>query len=420
MGGSGRGGIIAVAAFGAGLAGGWFAGQGGAGDARRVAEDAVADVKAQIARADELERKAAANELRLARLQTELSAAAQIRSNLEKANEEILREVMELRGRSLPADAAAPEASGAAADAAKTHFAFDRHAKSLAAVDWKTVAENVGAFPPLVQQVLQALREGREVSPEAAGELQRRNGPLVTVALRLGADIPGTGANGKFTHPAFSANAMASTLASLGKPLSAAQLTALEAVARRASDEDEERRAAYKDDVPALRRIADEADLRRRFYESARALLTPEQLETLSPAEIRDRLACDLWCEGLLWLQFARPVQASAPADLAKAALPAVAGMLRLSDADRARAEPIVADWAAKYPAAVLARPHDAYEKAFWVKCSVVAAAAESTLQLTQRLVRELDLSGPQAAGARSSQAVLVPVPTPGADTDGE
>src|SRR5437773_9396627 len=116
---------------------------------------------------------------------------------------------------------------------------------------------------PLCDAIMKKMKAGEDLPGEEIGKLQQHNGPLVAAAVKVMKELPGTGANGSFTHPAFMANAIAATLDAAGKPLTPEQATAVEALARQFSDEDARRLQGYDASAYALQKTYDEAELRR-------------------------------------------------------------------------------------------------------------------------------------------------------------
>jgi len=279
----------------------------------------------------------------------------------------------------------------------------------LGTVEWSQIGEHMAAMVPLCEEIAASLLEGKGLPSQAVGDAQKHNAVLVPTALEIHGKLPGTGANGAFTHPAFMANAIEAALRAAGMPLSRAQLTQLEELARRFADEDRRRLEGYAEDTFQLRRTVDEGDLRRRFSHDAMALLTPAQHERLRPPAIRDRLQLDLYSEAIFWGQFVRPARGEGRAEVATAASGALLPALGLTAEQEAAARAVVSDWASRLPAALVERTPDALDEMGMLHASVVRDSAVETLALLRRLVTEVPLEGDSAAKARGFGAALVP-----------
>jgi hypothetical protein len=270
-------------------------------------------------------------------------------------------------------------------------------------------------MPPLITAIAEAVRDGKPVPAKAAGDVQRHNGPLVTIALQLADKLPGTGANGTFTHPAFMTNALAAALESLGRPLTDSQRTALDDLGRRSTAEDRDRIARYDERTFLLQKVVEEGDLRTRFFASLRALLSPEQLALVSPEVQRDRLALDVWSSGIFWIQFHRPASFTSQADLAEKTARTYGRLLKVAEgAETEKLTAIVADWASRLPETLREREVDVLERGGWPRAETVALAAAESRKLVERAAADLGLSGERLETAR--KIALVFTPTPGGD----
>lgn len=309
--------------------------------------------------------------------------------------------------------AKASPAPVAAAPAAKgPRFAFGEFGK-LADVDWKSVGDNLSAMAPLCDDVMKKLNKGGELPGEELGKIQQHNGPLVAAAVKVMRELPGTGANGSFTHPAFMVNAIAATLEAAGKALTQEEATALERIAREFSDEDAHRLQAYDASVYALQKTYDEADLRRRFVDAAFAALTEDQRNTLTPPSIKGMVGFDLFSDGLIWATVMRPMpfKEKDTDTLVNEVANALNTPLKLPKEQQDAARAVVAKWAQALPAS-LVTASDAPGSEYSQKVEDVREGAKQVIALLQRLVADLKLEGPSAEAARRWPVVLLPKPS--------
>lgn len=415
MAGTGTTAGVCALALAIGAAAGWWLGASGEKSrAEKTAADAAAkgaeekrDAEARIAEIEE----------RLRRREEQVSA---LEGKFRAANADLAA----LKAEKAAAEAAAAEAARAAEPAEAPErkgprFAFPQFGK-LDDVDWKLVGSSLNAMAPLCDAIMTKLQAGEDLPAEEIGKVQQYNGPLVTVALKVANELPGTGANGSFTHPAFMVNAMAAALDAAGKPLTDAQATAVEQLAREFSDEDARRLQSYPDPSYQLRKTIDEADLRRRFFDAAFAALTPEQRDTLTPPSTKGAIGFDLYSDGLIWATVQRPMRFKEKEEdaLVTQVTAAASGALKIPREQQEAVRTVVSRWAGELPA-VLVNASDAKGGAFNQRVETVREAARQTLALFERLVADLKLEGAQAEAARRWPVVFVPMPTSEGD-DGE
>ncbi|MCG3136127.1 MAG: hypothetical protein HMLKMBBP_03955 [Planctomycetes bacterium] len=351
-------------------------------------------------RASEAERKLRDASAALAAVQERLAAADAKLRDLESAAK----------------PGPAPKPDGAKEARNPQAFSFPDRDEILGQVDWRIVGTSLAKMGPLCAKFAEELAKGGELPPEVVGELQRHNGPLVTQALRVMGKVPGTGANGAFTHPVFSVNALAAALDALGMPLTESQSASLLGIARRYAAEDAQRLAGYDERTFQLRKLVEEGSIRSRFLADALGALTNEQRDALRPAATRDRTSLDLWSSGIFWSQFARPVRLADREKLQSEFCRSLVTGLKLDEAGQARAEAVRASWAAALPADTLKRAEDPLSAMNMFPVAFVEEMAAAELALAERLAAELPLSGDALAAARRIQFVLVPLPAAGGD----
>jgi hypothetical protein len=331
-----------------------------------------------------------------------------------ESRKEVERLTTELEpAKAAAAKASAPPALTASAPAPKgPRFAFGQFA-TLSQVDWKTVGENLNAMTPLVTKISEKLKKDGELPGEEYGKLQQHNGPLIAAAVKVMKELPGTGANGSFTHPAFQVNAIAAALDAAGKPLTDAEASALEKIGREFSDEDARRLQGYDASAYALQKTIDEADLRRRFFDAAFAALAEDQRDALTPPAVKGQLGFDLYSDGLLWMTVLRPL--SFKEKDVDALVTAAAGVLntalKIPREQQDTARGVIAKWARDLPASLVAAPEGAGADRDR-SVEPIREGAKQTVALLQRLVLDLKLEGAQADAARKWPVVLQPAPS--------
>ncbi len=320
-----------------------------------------------------------------------------------------------------PVDAAAVEAAKAAEEAAKKEAAAKARAPRIAVggqdefltvVDWGTVGTNMSAMTPLISQFAKRFADDGSMDPEVVGKINSYNGPLVTAALAAGQKGQ-LEPNVAFTHPAFMVNAIAATLEAAKVPLSEAQGASLGEVAGRYTTELSRLPAATEPDRWALARLADESELRERFFVDAFRLLSAEQLAALTPPYAKDRLQMDIFSAGLMWLPHAQVLPFQGRDDLVVLFETSMTQVLKLGAADKPAFHEAVLEWAGGLPSAWFDGEPDPLDAKGFVKVGRVHEAARRTVTLLQRWAER---TRPDDAGLKRLRAVavaLVPVKGP-------
>ncbi len=259
----------------------------------------------------------------------------------------------------------------------------------------------MSALVPIIEELVAAMHSGEQMSPEKIGSIQQHNGHLVTAALEIMADIPGTGANGSFTHPAFMSNAMAVTLDSLGMSLTDEQATALERIARQYSEEDRRRLEGYGEDMIRLEQTMGEAKNRSAFFDAAFEALTEKQRNALRPESVIDITSADMFSEGLLWATVTKPIRHTGREDIARQMGAELATRLAISGETSETVQRIVEEWADALPSDVVDHRSDGMEVYQFAPVDVIERGAEQTLALLERLQSEAGLSAEEAERLR-------------------
>lgn len=187
----------------------------------------------------------------------------------------------------------------------------------LARLDWAGVSRNAR---PLTRDLLAlgaAIDRQDQLPNERAASMSEHFTAYTNYAGLLEVGLPGSSPGSLMTHPAIAANAMAATLYADRQPLSQDQLKRLAAIAEKYAAQDRERVAALEDPVFHLTRLIGEAELRKRFFDEARGVLTVPQREFLSPSRVRDRVGLDLFSAAFVFAGVLEPALFVDPESLA-------------------------------------------------------------------------------------------------------
>lgn len=289
-------------------------------------------------------------------------------------------------------------------------FTYGEYKDVLEGIDWSTVGDTTAKMMPMLAKVLDAVAKGEEI-PEEAGEIQKLNGELVTMALRVkNAGVPGLGINSSFTHPSVAANHLYATLEKGGNPMSQEQREALSAFAKRYSDEDAEQRMNYGENTFELEKVIQEASLRGRFYDEAGQLLTTEQRNLLYTDSTKDRLSADIWSTGIVWSQFARPTPVQSRAEFEQVVSEDLGKKLKLEGSDQAQLSNLVKNWSSGMSDEFLKGGTDKYSMNGFPKTQRVRESAQRQLELYQQLIGGLNLSKEQKNTLLKNAGIWVPL----------
>ena len=297
------------------------------------------------------------------------------------------------------------------AQALKLHrFRFKKLDKGLGDVDWKEVAASVNGISEVVGQIATEASAGRPVGPELQQKAMQLNAPLVKMAFGLTAsDVPGTGVNGSFTHPAVTVNLVYAALEEAGQPLDEGQLEKLKALGSRYVAE----AAALPNFDPkqdlAFEGLWREFVLKDQLYRDIDALLNPEQLAVLHKEEMRDRMMADLFSAGLLWQPYVQARFGATRDEVAASTAKLLSTQLKVDPADQPIVERLVQDWVGKMSNEAIG-PLDTLEKSNFVRMDRIRAAGPPMLALYQELYRELANNEAARTQLRASNYLLLPV----------
>ncbi len=282
--------------------------------------------------------------------------------------------------------------------------------EALQDIEWTSVAEHMSAMVPLLEQVVESLGSGTPLSGETQAGIQVHNGHLVVAAVKLmNKKVPGTGANGSFTHPAVMANMIAGNLEALGMPLDKRQNELLAKAARDFTRRDTTRLAAYTDETLQIRRLLEESLLKGEFFDEAFRILSTEQHDALRPEPTRGRCSVDLHSQGLVWAGRVAGVDFRDRDHLTQLVEARIVSSM--PEESRGSARQIIGDWVQALPTELIDEPMDAFGKRGWIPVTRVEACAGHVLRLAESLLRDGDLDERAANELRTFGGTIVPYP---------
>jgi hypothetical protein len=364
---------LAVVALGAGLGAGWMlAGKPAeqiivAPPAKETARTAGTDAEALRREVAQLKEAVASAEVR--------AKAAELRA------EESVRLAAEAAAAAAVSPTPATPTKAGATDAGARAILFQDFDPSLATTDWKSVGGNMSAMVPLLRELGIALLNGEELPPKVIGAIQQHNGPLVTAALSLGEKL-GTSPNGKFSHPAFMVNAIASTLDAAGKPLSDAQYASLQTMGQEFMGVEERRIAGYDEHTWELKKLIEELESKEKFFAGALGMLSDEQREALVPEETAGRAQVDIFSPALVLAGRINVDRFADAADLTEKGANWLRMALRLPESRNEDVKAVVQQWVAQVPTALMEDTGDALSRMHMVHYTTALAWGKAMLTL--------------------------------------
>lgn len=351
---------------------------------------------------------------------TRESAAAVPDPELEKLNQELAserartreleEELRALKGQREERGLRGPAETGA--EAAKgPRFLFPEHEKVLQEIDWEEVGTSTAKLAPLLAELLDTLEKTGEIPPTLVAEIQKWNAQLVAVAIKVdAAGLPGHGVNGSFTHPAVDVNVIHATLRAGGHALSAEQEERLGEIGRRYADEEARRSAGYAEGTLELRKIAEEAAVKDRFYEEVDALLTTGQRDFLHPESVRGMTQLDLFSSGIMTYLEMRPLDVKDREVAVKLVTEKHLEKLGLDPASRPVVEQLVRGWAEKVSEAGLDAPREkAVSMPLLTRSARVRKAAQLQLELWDEIQRRVPMTEEQKRKLAAETNIVVP-----------
>jgi RNA polymerase sigma-70 factor (ECF subfamily) len=335
------------------------------------------------------------------------------RLEAELAAERVLRQEAEEKVRAATAVAEVGGAGGPeAAETAKgPRFLFPEYEKVLAEIDWEEVGTSTAKLAPLLVELLDQLEKTGDIPPAMIGEIQKWNAQLVTVALKVqAAGVPGTGINGSFTHPAVDVNVIHATLKAGKNALSTEQEARMEEIGRRYAAEEAQRIAAYAEGTPELRKLAEEAAAKDRFYGEVDGLLTPGQRDFLHPESVRGMTQLDLFSSGIMTYMEIRPLDVKDRETAIRQMTDKHFEKFGLDPASRPVVEQLVRRWAERVAESGLDAPREKNVKMpLLTRSERVRKAAQLQLELWDELQRRVALTEEQRKKIAAETNIVVP-----------
>ena len=282
--------------------------------------------------------------------------------------------------------------------------------KALENVDWADVGKNLHAMPPALSKFVAEWAKTGKVPIELAGKVQSHNGPLVTAAGALSKALKIDNPNVAFTHPAFQANAIAAALEAAGRPLDAAQKAAISKLVTQAVDDEAGRAGRYDERTLEVRKLLDRADVRDRFFDGVRALLTAEQLPVLGAEEWRGRLTADLYSSGVIWQTVSQGIPTTDREALAAKFAQIYAGQFEIPAASAVDFTALVSEWAREIPDEFFKREPDPRDAVGLVPVTQVIDFARRQATLEDRTIERLKLEDAGIKKIRGFGYVLFPI----------
>ncbi len=227
------------------------------------------------------------------------------RAALEKENRALQEEVAALQARVEAAAAAPPPAAGpagAGAGAKTLRFGLPEKTPTFDAADWGKLAGHMLSMHKAIPGLVEEMSAGKDPSPATIAEIQKDNMPLAVFAIGASQELPGTGPNGAYTHPAVIANLVQAALAAAGDPLTPEQETSIRALGNAWAGETQRFAAGYGPGTPALAKLVDEVDAKIRFLRALKDSLSPSQQAILFNPSTEGRVQLDLLSPGLVYV----------------------------------------------------------------------------------------------------------------------
>lgn len=290
-------------------------------------------------------------------------------------------------------------------------FLFPEHEKVLGEIDWDEVGTSTAKLAPLLAELLDTLEKTGDIPPTLVGEIQRWNAQLVAVALKVdAAGLPGHGVNGSFTHPAVDVNVIHATLKAGGSALTGEQEERLGEIGRRYADEEARRAASYPEGTPELRKIADEAALKDRFYAEVDGVLTEGQRDFLHPESVRGMTQLDLFSSGIMTYLEIRPLDVKDREVAVRQMTDKHLEKFGLDPASRPVVEQLVRGWAEKVAEAGLDAPREKdVRMPLLTRAERVRKAALLQLELWDEMRRRVAMTDEQKRKLAAETNIVVP-----------
>lgn len=224
--------------------------------------------------------------------------------------------------------------------------------------DWKAIGGAAHGMIPLLQELAEAMRDGKEPSPTLMNRIGEHNRVLIAYWARIAEKLPTNASmNGEFSHPVNIVNMLAAHLAAAEMPLSDEQKTTLAALG-----EDYDRRwdamiARYNENTFALERLLDEGELKEWFKAKMLKVCTPQQRALAVPPAVDGLVGLDLYSAGLIFQMHVSDVRGNDEAHVKELIKARLAATYQLDAAVIENAQFLLNDWILALQSQLTPRP---------------------------------------------------------------
>lgn len=177
--------------------------------------------------------------------------------------------------------------------------------------DWGEIGGAAHAMIPLLKELADVMREGKEMPPALGQKIGEHNRKLIAYWARVANKLPtNADVNGEFSHPINMANMLAAQLAAAGEPLSEQQVSQISALG-----EEYDRRwtaaiAGYNERTFQMQKLLDEGEMKEWFKAEMMRVCTASQRAIAVPPAIDGLVGLDLYSAGLIFQMNVSDVQA--------------------------------------------------------------------------------------------------------------
>ncbi len=167
--------------------------------------------------------------------------------------------------------------------------------------DWKEIGVAAKGLVPLLKELAENIRDGKELSPDLLERMGEHNQVLIAYWARIRKALPTNASlNGEFSHPINTANMLAAHLELAGMPLSDEQIAAIQKLGADFDARWEKTIKAYDESTFELQKLLDEGELKEWFKAEMLGVCTPEQRAAAVPPEIDGLIGLDIYSAGVM------------------------------------------------------------------------------------------------------------------------
>lgn len=207
--------------------------------------------------------------------------------------------------------------------------------EALRDADWAAMGEASVKAAELLPQIVEAVAAGEQPPRELGIEFAKANQVLAVTALAVNGQLPThvTG-NGEYTHPYVMGNLIAANLEQAGLPLDATQAARVAQLGEGYDAAWEQQQRGYSEDTWQLQKVLDEVELKHGVTQQVRQALSPDQVDSLGDARLRDRAQVDVFSPAAMLGGLVQPVVGADPAELRTKLIGIAAQALGVTTAD--------------------------------------------------------------------------------------